>query len=124
HRRERVFILAYSERGQLRDEPRWRSWENGAGAPESRDDGTPVADAAGDGRREGDRDEPGATGGAIAPGQPERRSVRGVSGADERIAWPPGPADTDGWREWIGPQPAIRRGADGLANRVDRLRLC
>lgn len=27
-------------------------------------------------------------------------------------------------RNWIGPQPAVRRDADGMADRVDRLRLC
>ena len=48
--------------------------------------------------------------------------------AGERPAWPPGPGDADGWRA-IPPnapdlEPAVRRGADGLAHRVDRLRLC
>jgi len=42
--------------------------------------------------------------------------------------FPPGPDDLGGWREYLGsaPQlePSLRRGADGLANRVDRLRLC
>lgn len=40
-------------------------------------------------------------------------------------AWPPGPADADGWRRWIaagGPEPCVRRGADGLPARLDRLR--
>jgi len=50
--------------------------------------------------------------------QPDRRG-NGWSG------WPPAPNDADGWREWIaagGPEPAVRRGADGVAYRVDRLR--
>lgn len=55
---------------------------------------------------------------------------RGQSGehAGERPAWPPGPEDADGWREFLkrAPdlEPAVCRGSDGLANRVDRLRLC
>ncbi len=42
--------------------------------------------------------------------------------------FPPGPRDGDGWREWIergGPQPVLRRGADGpsaFVDRADRLR--
>jgi DNA (cytosine-5)-methyltransferase 1 len=46
----------------------------------------------------------------------------------ERPAWPPGPGDADGWAEYLrcAPdlEPAVCRGADGLAHRVDRLRLC
>ncbi len=41
------------------------------------------------------------------------------------MGFPPGPADADAWREWIargGPQPAVCRGADGISNRLDRLR--
>ena len=48
--------------------------------------------------------------------------------AGERPAWPPGPDDADGWERFLGCapdlEPAVRRGADGLAHRVDRLRLC
>ena len=48
--------------------------------------------------------------------------------AGERPAWPPGPHDTAGWRRYLehAPElePAVRRGADGLACRVDRLRVC
>ncbi|PKP85902.1 MAG: DNA cytosine methyltransferase [Alphaproteobacteria bacterium HGW-Alphaproteobacteria-1] len=48
--------------------------------------------------------------------------------AGERPAWPPGPGDADGWERYLRAapdlEPAVRRGADGLANRVDRLRLC
>jgi DNA (cytosine-5)-methyltransferase 1 len=43
----------------------------------------------------------------------------------ERHYWPPGPTDAEGWREYLragGPQPAVRRGVDGDASRVDRLR--
>ncbi|MBY0303626.1 MAG: DNA cytosine methyltransferase [Sphingomonas sp.] len=48
--------------------------------------------------------------------------------AGERPAWPPGPDDTAAWDRYLGYapnlEPAVRRGADGLAHRVDRLRLC
>lgn len=51
-----------------------------------------------------------------------RGEVRGIAGSG--CSFPPGPEDADGWRGWHGPQPAIRRDANGLANRVDELRLC
>jgi DNA (cytosine-5)-methyltransferase 1 len=48
--------------------------------------------------------------------------------AGRRFLFPPGPADVGAWREFLRDEPhlepAIRRGADGLADRVDRLRLC
>jgi len=48
--------------------------------------------------------------------------------AGQRAAWPPSPGDADGWARYLrcAPdlEPAVRRGADGLAHRVDRLRLC
>ena len=48
--------------------------------------------------------------------------------AGERAAWPPGPGDADGWERYLRAapdlKPAVRRGSDGLAHRVDRLRLC
>jgi DNA (cytosine-5)-methyltransferase 1 len=48
--------------------------------------------------------------------------------AGQRSAWPPGPCDADDWEQFLRAapdlEPAVRRGADGLAYRVDRLRLC
>ncbi len=41
--------------------------------------------------------------------------------------FPPGPKDFSAWEEWIregGPEPALRRDADGMAYRVDRVRAC
>jgi len=49
------------------------------------------------------------------------------SGEDWGFVWPPKPNDAEGWRLWIstyGPEPAVRRGTDGLASRVDSLRAC
>ncbi|PKP84780.1 MAG: DNA cytosine methyltransferase [Alphaproteobacteria bacterium HGW-Alphaproteobacteria-2] len=48
--------------------------------------------------------------------------------AGERAPWPPGPDDAAAWDRYLrtapNAEPSIRRGADGLAHRVDRLRLC
>ena len=45
--------------------------------------------------------------------------------ANELDPWPPGPTEHERW-ERIDPQlkPAVCRVAHGMANRVDRLRLC
>lgn len=37
--------------------------------------------------------------------------------------WPPARDDREGWGEWMGPQPGVRRGADGTPTRMDRLRM-
>lgn len=47
------------------------------------------------------------------------------SDPDGILQWPPGPGDADGWGRYLaagGPEPALRRGAHGLSDRVDRLR--
>ena len=45
----------------------------------------------------------------------------------EGQAFPPGPADRAGWVAWLarfpGTEPALRRDADGMAHRTDRLRV-
>ena len=60
-------------------------------------------------------------------------SLSGHNGAQcpttERVRlFPPGPDDIEGWRELLRSQPetqpALRRDADGMAERVDRLRAC
>lgn len=60
------------------------------------------------------------------PQHTDERSTRGDlalgPGDDERFFWPPGPSDTEGWSRYPGPQPVVRRGTDGTASRVDRLR--
>jgi DNA (cytosine-5)-methyltransferase 1 len=59
---------------------------------------------------------------------PQGRGHDTCEHAGERPALPPGPGDADGWERYLrcAPdlEPAVRRGADGLAHRVDRLRLC
>lgn len=54
-----------------------------------------------------------------------RPEVSGPSG--DRLVWPPGPDDLARWSEVVAErpdlEPLVRRVADGLAHRVDRLRL-
>jgi DNA (cytosine-5)-methyltransferase 1 len=49
----------------------------------------------------------------------------GPAGRARPATFPPVPDDADGWGRWVGadgPKPTIRRGSDGSAYRVDRLR--
>lgn len=63
-------------------------------------------------------------------GQQSESRQRELGDADRgRFGWPPGPGDTEGWRDYLaagGPLPALRRGVDGSAEgleyRADRLR--
>lgn len=143
HERSRVFVLAYrneqgrglirslglfdGERATLRNDangcdqdvantrPRWRIL-----AQQFWDEAQPNAGATGE--YVGDAD-------AIRwrEGSGRRLDAAGRTRSFEtsRPSWPPLQDDADGWRQYIesgGPQPAIRRGADGPPNRVDRLR--
>ena len=113
---------AVTGRGSARDEPR--------------DDGCNVADADGERRVQAERGEPplgrsDPFGGDVDDADGTRsqgRSDEPCQHAGERPAWPPGPGDVDGWARYLRAapdlEPSIRRGADGLAHRVDRLRLC
>ncbi|WP_394227063.1 DNA cytosine methyltransferase [Paracoccus marcusii] len=108
----------------------WAPWD------EPRDHGRDVADADGERRLQAERGQspvgrPDAFGGDVDDADGAGSQGRGDNAgehAGERAAWPPGPGDTDGWAEYLrgAPdlEPAVRRGADGLAHRVDRLRLC
>jgi ParB-like chromosome segregation protein Spo0J len=125
--------------------PRACSGTRSSGGNRTGDD-APLADAAG-GRQQGDAEPDEQSQRDGAPAQRRDDALRcdaAVDDADgagsqgrgdeprehagERAAWPPGPGDADGWREFLrhAPdlEPAVRRGADGLAHRVDRLRLC
>lgn len=98
--------------------------------------GAGLADADGNRRQQAERGQP-----ADCGPDPRGRDVDDADGAGsqgrgddagehagERPAWPPGPGDADGWARYLRAapdlEPAVRRGADGLAHRVDRLRLC
>ncbi|WP_036179787.1 DNA cytosine methyltransferase [Palleronia rufa] len=103
---------------------------------EPRDDGRDVAHADGERWLQAERGQP-----AVGRPYPFGGDVDDADGAGsqgwgydvgehagERPAWPPGPGDADGWERYLRAapdlEPAVRRGADGLAHRVDRLRLC
>ena len=108
--------------------------------PEAREgsgrDGAGLADADGERRLQTERRQP--QDGRSDPCQPHVDDADGAGSqgwgddigehAGEWPAWPPGPGDADGWERYLrgAPdlEPAVRRGADGLAHRVDRLRLC
>jgi DNA (cytosine-5)-methyltransferase 1 len=124
HRRERFFGLFVSDPGGavLWDEPRRGSGAGGASTPEPRHLG---AEHLADSERRGcNRGNIGfASSGAVVSAP--------LSG--EMAPWPPGPSDSDGWREWLdagGPAPTLeselRRGSDGtpagLEFANDRLR--
>ena len=130
-RRQRLFVLAHSSglHGQAVERRH----------PARADAG--VADA--DGRQPPGRADPGEAAGREPYRQPRRSgdelanadgtgsqgwSVDACQHAGEQPTWPPSPEDRDGWRRSLrcAPdlEPAVRRGVDGLAHRVDRLRLC
>ena len=113
-------------------EPGWR--------PKAREGsgryGARLADADGERRLQAERGQP--QDGRSDPRQPHVDDADGARSqgwrddtgehASQWPAWPPGPGDTDGWERYLrcapNLEPSIRRGADGLAHRVDRLRLC
>ncbi|RJL22168.1 DNA cytosine methyltransferase [Paracoccus siganidrum] len=113
-------------------QPGWRAARRERSGP----DGAGLADADGNGRQQAERGQP--QDGRSDPCQSDVDDANGTGSqgwcddageyARERPAWPPGPGDADGWAECLrcAPdlEPAVRRGADGLAHRVDRLRLC
>jgi DNA (cytosine-5)-methyltransferase 1 len=115
HRRDRVFIVAYPQRDELRVEP--VAVGRGGGAAVVGDDGPtqPVADA----------DQRGRFGWTGAPG-PSWRSELADSGTAERRVFAPRRGDAarrrrpgiDGWAA----EPDVGRVAHGVPSRVDRLR--
>ncbi|MCF4167574.1 DNA cytosine methyltransferase [Zavarzinia compransoris] len=111
---------------------RWRQARREGSGP----DGAGLADADGERRLQAERWQPQECRPDPCGGDVDDADGTGSQGrsndtrehAGERPAWPPGPGDVDGWARYlaIAPdlEPAVRRGADGLAHRVDRLRLC
>lgn len=120
-----------------------------AGERATRETGGALVDTACDGRREGrpepifrsGRDAAAGDGGAMADairrghdgiaqdalGRQIKRNATERAERDDLPLYPPGPNDIDAWREIIErtPQfePAVRRMADGMAGRLDRLRM-
>jgi len=134
HKRERLFILAHREGCELADPARLLGDPLERRQPDR--DARPLADADGERRQQAERGQ--AQGGGSDRREPDVDDADGAGSqgrgddigehAGKRPAWPPGPGDADGWREFLrhAPdlEPSICRGADGLAHRVDRLRLC
>jgi len=61
----------------------------------------------------------------ILSGMGAKDGFRRAPGCYPALAFPPPPNDAAGWNRYLaagGPEPCIRRGSDGTANRVDRLR--
>jgi len=121
HRRNRLFLLAYSDREQLRQHQqraqggRVHLCDGGQAQPQH--DGAKLADTM----------RAGPQGGQPQAVQREGRGHQGGAAAQLCAAsFPPGPDDTDGWRRWTranGPQPGVRGGSHGAPDRVDRIRL-
>jgi len=149
HRRQRLFILAHAKR-ERRQQPAGnpdgqgqplRPPQRQEGAPGTGPSGPDVADATSVLGQAFQRMQPDGTRAGMGDAQglrrleAERRQApeRGPIAPDEGLdggspAFPPGPDDGDGWKRYLrfrpDAQPAVRRGSDGLAHRVDRLRLC
>jgi DNA (cytosine-5)-methyltransferase 1 len=112
--------------------------ESGSGPAVERAGGN-LADTAGEGPQGGVHgppqrwEGPGRSGAELADTEgsgregrrvPTRHVGPGLAEPPGLGAWPPGPGDRPGWERWIaqaGPEPAVRRDADGLASRLDRL---
>lgn len=113
-------------------QPRWRKEGREGSGP----DGAGLADADGERRLQAERGQPQECRPDPCGGDVDDADGAGSQGwgddigehTGERPAWPPGPGDADGWERYLRAapnlEPAVRRGADGLAHRVDRLRLC
>lgn len=129
HKRERLFILAHRERGELQrrrgsGELEEEEEEESSEICERERDGDSTLDRSpaladdDDDRREGER------GGGLLDGE---RAARRGDPHGRRVPWPPRPDDESGWRayldRWPTLEPAVRRGSHGLAYRLDRLRL-
>jgi DNA (cytosine-5)-methyltransferase 1 len=147
HRRERMFILAHARGHGLWQQPGRGYGPQRSGPAESEFTGYDLGDSnvaglEGRGLSDGGRPDERVAGEAgremvHTPSlrRPQRRPEpegleRGTSAPESSppCEWPPGPDDREGWRRVLEVrpdlEPAVRRVADGLANRVDRLRLC
>ncbi|MBL4766535.1 MAG: DNA cytosine methyltransferase [Rhodobacteraceae bacterium] len=143
HKRQRLFVLAHAKRGgrgqstgdpdpqgQSLCSPERQEGASGVGSG-GEDVAAPLAVAAGvaplamaDASSAGCQgsQQPGTCGG-------ERHGAQAHGSTGEfRGAFPPGPGDYAGWLRCLANaqnlKPSVCRGADGLAYRVDRLRLC
>jgi site-specific DNA-cytosine methylase len=120
HRRDRVWLVAYPQRDELRQQPGRRGGPGGAGAPELADDGREESVA--------DPQRPRLEGHGAVPGQPEvaeprdgraladaagqgRGSARAIGSAEAGAAGPLGEPSRSGWWE---SEPDVGRVAHGI----------
>ena len=152
HRRERVFILAHADGARLEgrrvsgsERAHERATGPDGGALADTADGQlpqPGRGAQGRGRARPPSPDVADADGERGSGRRARRDVgrspsphqrtedewerHGGASDDSSISlWPPIPGDAAGWRDYIaagGAEPAVRRGADGTAARLERLR--
>lgn len=114
HRRERLFIVAYTNSDPLRKRSEWESKRLALGvqAPEISEPGhagQELACADSDGCE-------GITSARLHAYGAWRHDAFG------RHGFPPWRGDAEAWRTWTehgGPQPGVRRGADGVSGRLD-----
>ncbi len=149
HKRERLFILAYRENvrlswcrtswprgygssnggaGMLADAARSRAGKHGFRSRDQLDRGKQdLADSARLLGKKIKRHEPDGNCGGLGNADHARLEGRDSDRRrkDELPAWPPGPSDHENWEHVPAHlKPAVCRMANGLAHRVDRLRLC
>lgn len=120
HRRERLFALAVADSGSAKHDGRGEKGARSSWVQHTTQRGEAVADAD-RGQRKQQR------GSESCEWDGDDGLPRSYGGGDQ-MAWPPGPDDD--WsriprRLWPAlPQSELRRVADGLAPRLDRLRAC
>ncbi len=135
HERARVFVLAYKHgrgleelrRVWLLDRERQALGHDADGRGEDVGHAECARRAQANGRALDAGAQPGARGEPLVYADVARLEGRSAerSRAHQRPPFPPGPEDAGGWRDWIeagGPEPAVRRDADGVPARMDRLR--
>lgn len=111
HKRERIFLVAYCKRVQLRHEQRRSTGEGRSGASKSRDASAELANGYRIGREAWscwllDRER-----------ASRRHELNGCCGSQ----WPPGPEDLRAWRAVpADSQPSVCRLADGIPARLAR----
>jgi len=144
HRRDRLFLLAYSDSERVRELRRWRGRASGCRATEFVDAGAGVANAMRGGQQAGERDlrarqsdvDRGGERELLADADGSGRERLGLGGLldGERSPcgndahrcdcpscyvhrWPPGPDKIQGWD---GAKPAVRRSTIRLPGRIRR----
>jgi len=119
HRRERLFVLAYTDREFVREfAEREQQLEAERRDTELVDAGQAMAHPVHD-RRQQQRSRDDGDGGHAPGVLADRHHARDLAGH----AWPPGPDDRANWERWPGAQPAICGGDDGAPGWVDRPRV-